>query len=72
MIQFTNIKGEPLPEDINKVANERYDREIPPDKNNELKISAAFWWVNTIESGLIWNHVNHGNYKPFREFHKTK
>jgi len=69
MIHFTNIHGERLPEDVNKIANERWEKEIKPNKENELEIVYGFDWECTKENHDIWNQVYEGNYEPLREFH---
>ena len=76
MIHFTNINGERLPEDVNKIANERYDGEFKPDDKNELVVTAGFYWWKTIEGksvwgASIWYQVENGNYEPLREFHRN-
>ena len=76
MIHFTNINGERLPEDVNKIANERYDGEFKPDDKNELVVTAGFYWWKTIEGKSVWGEsiwyqVEKGNYEPLREFHRN-
>ena len=75
MIYFTNIKGERLPEDINKVANEYYDPTFgmyAPDENNELWVYIGFDWYKTDEGRDIWNDIDCGNYKDFYLFHNPE
>jgi len=69
MIHFTNINGERLPEDVNKIANERWEKEIKPNSNNELRLTAGFAFSITPEKLTIWYEVYQGNYEPLREFH---
>jgi hypothetical protein len=74
MIHFINSKGERLPEDINKVANERYDPRYSmygPDNNNELWVCDGFDWHKTFEGRYIWNQVDDGNYQSFYKYLKT-
>lgn len=72
MIHFTNSKGERLPEDINKVANEYYDGEHEPDINNELPLFVGFYYRDTEEDAGIWNDVYGGNYHSFYLFHNPE
>ena len=71
MIHFTNIHGERLPEDVNKIANERYEPEFWIVKPNELDVVYGFDWELTKEGWPIWNDVMNGNYEPLREFHRN-
>ncbi len=61
-----------MPEDVNKIANEKYDpwfESKRPNKENELEIVYGFDWECTKENHDIWNQVYQGNYEPLREFH---
>jgi len=73
MIHFTNIHGERLPEDVNKIANEWYYKirhtSVRADKKNEMDIFCAFPWRSTEEGFDKWDDVHEGNYEPLREFH---
>ena len=72
MIHFTNRKGERLPEDINKVANERYDPKfspVKPNPDNELDLGYAFDWESSLEGYYIWDMVQVGNNNTFY-YHK--
>lgn len=75
MIHFTNINGERLPEDVNKIANERYDvrggNGLSPNSKNEMDVYIAFPWILTVEEFEIWDKVHDGNYEPLREFHRN-
>ena len=75
MIHFTNINGERLPEDVNKIANERYDAfgnsSIRTNRKNEIDIYGAFSWRSTEEGFDKWDCVHEGNYEPLREFHRN-
>ena len=77
MIHFTNINGERLPEDVNKIANERYDVNFMLSEGRKLGISSeldvvyGFDWELTKEEWPIWNDVMNGNYEPLREFHRN-
>jgi len=69
MIHFTNINGERLPEDVNKIANERYTGKV--NKDVEMWVGWMCLWKDTPEENYIWNQVDHGNYEPLREFHRN-
>lgn len=72
MIHFTNINGERLPEDVNKIANETWDKEGFKGEDIEgegFPIVEAFYFHNKKESSHIWWQVYEGNYEPLREFH---
>lgn len=75
MIQFCTYRGEPLPKDINIIANQRFE-EYELKLNKKLKLSEklvpigkGFNFSSTPE-GLIWYDVQDGKFKSFYEFHK--
>lgn len=70
MIHFTNINGERLPEDVNKIANERCDIKEECFKN-KFRVNGAFYFDSQPEGYAIWFEVYHGNYEPLREFHRN-
>lgn len=66
MYKIKNEKGEELPEEINKLANERFDK----DYNYELfkrtnKLINAFNWHNSKEGDEFWRNINVGDYRYF-------
>lgn len=66
MIHFTNIHGERLPEDVNKIANENYSGYYPPNHNGELSLMYCHVWAES-----YWFSAWRGNYEPLREFHRN-
>ena len=72
MIHFTNIHGERLPEDVNKIANEIWEKEEFKGEDIEgepFPIVEAFYFHNKIGGNDVWWEVYQGNYEPLREFH---
>lgn len=79
MIQFYTNKRKPLPKDINKIANERYEYyQLKKEKlgiyrteiTDSMKstTNCAFIYDETIEN-TIWYDVEEGRYDSFYKFH---
>ncbi len=69
MIHFTNINGERLPEDVNKIANQRWNGTTLTLKDGNMDLSFMCLWEYTPENTSIWDEVYQGNYEPLRKFH---